>query len=314
MKLRGIKFRNIFNSPGILGLYGEGYWFQGPLKYVGLDFKECGFITRVVTLSPKSGNMEMDESGIHPKDWIPPGFKINFRKKFILNHLGIGNPGVSKALEYGYWQTRSEPFFISFVATSKTVSERVEETREFVRILDSKKHEFKSKFGIQINFFQSSKIEDLYLEVVRCLKETSKTDIPVICRFNPLIPIEFSIEVAKRKECDAISISHPIKWGSGNSSINWEELFGEKISPLKEYGGGWLSGEPVIPIYQRWIDRAILKGISKPIISGGAMTKSAVKQAFSLGASAVEIGSVAFLRPWRVKSIIAYTNHFIMER
>jgi dihydroorotate dehydrogenase len=314
VKLRGVKFKNAFNAPGILGLYGEGFWFHEPLKGFGLDFRESTFISRVITLSPKSGNMELDDMGIHPRKWIPDEFRIDFRRKFILNHLGIGNPGIHKSLEYGFWQKREEPFIISFAAVGKTISERIQETREFVDILIANKNQFKSRFGIQLNFFHDSNIEDMFMETIKCLHETNKIDAPIICRFNPLISVDFSIEIAKRKGCDAISISHPIRWGSQTNHIKWKELFNTTRSPLEEDGGGWLSGEPLVPIYNKWISKAMSRGISKPIITGGAMTRSHIKQSFSLGARAIEIGSISFLRPWRVRNLIRYANDTIIER
>src|SRR3989344_7751324 len=38
MKLRGIEFGRVWGASGVLGFFGEGYWFHPYLKRFGLDF------------------------------------------------------------------------------------------------------------------------------------------------------------------------------------------------------------------------------------------------------------------------------------
>jgi len=87
--------------------------------------------------------------------------------------------------------------------------------------------------------------------------------------------------------------------------IDWWGIFGSSESPLKQYGGGGLSGYPLLSIVAEWISEIRSEGAKIPIIGGGGvLKKSDVNLLWQSGASAIMIGSVSNLRPWRIRGII----------
>jgi dihydroorotate dehydrogenase (NAD+) catalytic subunit len=134
-------------------------------------------------------------------------------------------------------------------------------------------------------------------------------EIPVILKVNVLTPIEAIIKIADSGLCDAITVSNTIPWGQLPELIDWKGIFGTDESPLKHLGGGGLSGYPLLPIVAEWIYQAKNQGISIPIIGGGGILKrSDVGTLFAIGADAISIGSVAILRPWRIRGIIEWAK------
>ena len=115
--------------------------------------------------------------------------------------------------------------------------------------------------------------------------------------------------MAAHPGCDAIIMSNTIPWGQLPDRIDWKGLFGTDVSPVAKYGGGGLSGKPLLPIVTDWIRGARVKGVVKPIVAGGGiLSKADADRMLDAGADAVELGSVAFLRPWRVQGIINHVN------
>ncbi|MEK7078406.1 MAG: hypothetical protein AAB911_02450, partial [Patescibacteria group bacterium] len=113
------------------------------------------------------------------------------------------------------------------------------------------------------------------------------------------------VDIANHSACDAICISNTIPWGQLPDRIDWEGLFGSKISPLAHLGGGGLSGKPLLPLVIDWITKARRVGLRKHINAGGGILsiKDGMK-VFMAGADSISLGSIAFLRPWRVEGII----------
>ena len=124
-------------------------------------------------------------------------------------------------------------------------------------------------------------------------------------KFNILAPVCAVREISRDPHCDAICVSNTIPWGKLPERINWKKLFGSEISPLAEFGGGGLSGKPLLPLVAEWVRKARLCDVKKPINAGGGILSPDDLVPLRLaGASSVFIGSVATLRPWRVKKII----------
>jgi dihydroorotate dehydrogenase len=318
MILRGINFGEILGASGVQGFFGEGYWFHKFFRPFGLSFKGLTFVAKTTTLQPRKGNMPMKPGGITPQEWFPKCVKVYFRKGMMLNAVGLSGPGAKALFEMGRWQLRTSPFFISFMAVGKTPEERIAELRGFVKLFKEYLHEFMAEVGLQINYSCPNvglDPEELVKEAIAGMEIASVLNIPLMPKFNVLVPARVVREISKNPACDAVCISNTVPWSKLPVYINWQKLFGSPISPLTKLGGGGLSGKPLLPLLIDWLREAKRVGIEKPINAGGGiLSRAGVYKIHSTGmADSIFIGSVASLRPWRVNGIIDLAKHLFKK-
>ncbi len=318
--LRGVDFGPVLVASGTLNFFGEGWPYHRYYNLLpGFDFSGATFVAKTTTLGQRAGNMPLDHH-LQPKEFRPSCIKVNFRKRAVLNAVGLSGPGARALFETGRWQARTRPFFISFMAVRPERSDRLKETAAFVSMFKEFLPGFKTKVGLQINISCPNTDHDpaeLAHEAVEYLEIASQLGVPLDLKINALTPIEAVLLIERKKLMDSLTVSNTIPWGKQvdfvdddpRFRINWQRIFGSEISPLHELGGGGLSGEPLLPIVAEWVHEARAMGISIPIVAGGGVLKPEdARHLFCSGASAIAIGSVAILRPWRVKSIIDYAN------
>lgn len=312
MKLRGIGFDYVSNASGARGFFGEGYWFYRFWRPLGLDWSNSTFVAKTTTLELRVGNMPLGADGITPKELLPSCIKVYPWQGAVLNAVGLSGPGAKALLERGEWQRRTDPFFLSFMATGVDREQRIAETRLFVEMLQREKGSFRAPFGLEINFSCPNvglHTEELIKEVSEVLNIAGKLDIPLVPKFNALVAPETALAITDHLSCDAIVVSNTIPFGQLPQKIYWQGIFGLKNSPLAHLKGGGLSGRPLLPVVLEWIIAARRAGIRKPIIGcGGILSRRDIVLMRDAGASAVQLGSVAILRPWRVKKIISQAN------
>jgi dihydroorotate dehydrogenase len=311
MKLRGIEFGNVLGASGVQGFFGEGYWFHKPWHLLGLDFSNMTFVAKTATLQPRAGNMPLTRR-LTPRDWFPACVKARPLRGVMLNSVGLSNPGLLGLLSFGHWQKRTEPFWISVMPMAKTPEERLEEMHHIVQMLNAHKIYFRAPFGLQINLSCPNtgqhSIYDMFGESWNILDVAGKLGVPVMPKYSiASAHVPAVKELEKHPVCDAICVSNTIPFGW--KSINWERTWGSRVSPLGKLGGGGLSGAALLPHVCDWIERLRYAGFTKPINGGGGiMTPDDVNRYHEAGASSVFVGSVAALRPWRVKRIINRAN------
>jgi dihydroorotate dehydrogenase len=139
--------------------------------------------------------------------------------------------------------------------------------------------------------------------------------------------------IAKHPACDALDITNtipfgaktdpPIPWWRYSSWRTLKGLLGIK-SPLwyrnfnygrvdEEKQQGGLSGKPIYPVLCLWVKKFHeINNPRVPVIAGGGIfsPRDAI-HLLQIGASAVSLGTVAMLRPWKVRGIIDAVNiHF----
>lgn len=312
--LRGIPFGKVFTASGTLNFFGEGWPFHQLFRHIpGFDFNSSVFIAKTTTLYPQPGNMPLTKD-LQPTRFLPDCIRVYPAKAVVLNAVGLSGPGAHELFERGEWQKRKKTFAISFMAVGKNREDRIKETVSFANLLRSRLLNFAAKIGLEINISCPNTRHDpqeLAIEASHLLKFAAIADVPLILKVNALTPIETIKEIAERGFCDAIDCSNTIPYGAQPllpDKIEWKNLFGEK-SPLHHLGGGGLSGKPLLPIVARWIERVRTEGIKIPIIGGGGiLSEKDVATLKDAGADAISIGSVAILRPWRVRGIIDYAN------
>ncbi|MHA1988308.1 MAG: HisA/HisF-related TIM barrel protein [Promethearchaeota archaeon] len=294
MKLRNVEYGSVFCGSGLMGYYGEGYKYHKLFKMIpGFNFNGLTFVAKTITVKPHKG---------YGKIVIKP------IKGAILNSIGVHNPGIFEILKARQWQCRSKPFMISFISISNTVEQRLVELENFVKIISEESKNFITFPAIQLNF-SCPNIKQIYTptlyEISKSLEIASKLNTPLLLKFNITISTNYVLEISKLKNCDAICVSNTIPWGRMPKEIDWNKLFGKDISPLKKYGGGGLSGKPISHLVCNWVNDIKKKGIKKPIMAGGGiLSKNDVINLYKAGADSIFIGSIAILRPWRIKSVI----------
>jgi dihydroorotate dehydrogenase (NAD+) catalytic subunit len=199
------------------------------------------------------------------------------------------------------------------MSVAATPAERAREARAFFAIFNPfVLNRGRMWTALQINFSCPNvglDLTHLTDEVHEVLDSAAKLEIPILVKLNALVPVEVVKTIAAHPSCDAIVCSNTIPWGKLPERIDWKGLFGSDTSPLAKYGGGGLSGKPLLPIVADWIRDVRAAGVTTPIVGGGGiLCRQDAERLLDVGADAVEIGSVSILRPWRVRSIIRYVN------
>lgn len=308
VKLRGINFGPVWGASGVQGFFGEGYWFHVLLKLVGLVFHGMTFVAKTTTYLKQLGNMAMNTDGITPAHWFPDCVVTRLRSGAALNAIGLSGPGVQALLDTGRWQTRTEPFFISFMSVAPTSGERLGEVRAFAEMLEDRLPEFHpGVLGLQWNVSCPNvgvHSEDLVNEVSNGLDMLGGLGIPVLVKLSVTVSVSIACEIGKHPACDGVVVSNTIPWKVVDPALKMQ-LFGSERSPLEKYNGGGLSGAPLLPLVIKWVKGARALGFTKHINAGGGILHPEhVSQLFEAGADSVFLGSIAFLRPWRVRACI----------
>jgi dihydroorotate dehydrogenase len=312
MKLRGIEFGPILGASGVQGFFGEGYWHHKILKEFGLEFTGCTFVAKTTPLHARGGNMPLKKGSITPRELFPKCVKVYFRKGIMLNAVGLSSPGAEFLFETERWQERTKPFLISFMAVGKTPEERIAEATGFAKLFKHYLPGFRARVGLQINktcpnvkLNLDCPADEIVDEALLELKIFAELGVPLMDKFSVLTDPRAVTRICESPDCDAVCVSNTIPWGKFPELINWEKMFGSDISPLAEFGGGGLSGKPLLPLVNEWIRSARMIGMRKPINAGGGIfSPDDVDLLYHAGASSVFVGSVANLRPWRVPGII----------
>ncbi len=305
--LRGIEFPRVFQMSGVTNFFGEGYPFHRVWKQVGMDWSGTTFVAKTTTLKAREGNMPRREDGLTPKEWKPRCIIVKPLKGVTLNAVGLSGPGLSALLDDGRWQKRINPFWISFMSTAKNPKDRLQELEDATEMLSVFKRDFIARIGLQVNYscpnvgLDATKLVD---EVQTALTVVARLDIPIMPKFDLRIFPKAIADISTHPTCDAVHLTNALPWGSFPSDINWKKLFGNDSSPLAKYGGGGLSGKPLLPLLIRWLVEA-RSLIHKPIVAGGGiLSPSNAERVITLGADAIALGTIGILRPWRMKETI----------
>lgn len=307
MLLRGARFSPVWNASGARGFFGEGYWFHSFFKPLGLDYSGATFVAKTTTLEKRDGNMLLDERH-RPVDLFPGCVRVKLFKGVALNSVGLSGPGIQALLPIWEGLSQQEPWFASIMSTATDAETRVQEIQSMVTQLGITR----AAPALQVNLSCPNVGLDpdlLVAEAEQYLTETQRLEIPTVVKVNVTFPIEAAKEILKHPACDGLVVSNTIPWGKLPDRIDWKGLWGSTTSPLAHLGGGGLSGKPLLPLVQEWITSARQSGITKPLIGGGGvLSKKDAGVLLDAGASAIELGSIAFLRPWRVASIIRHVR------
>ena len=312
MILRGVDWGHVFNASGARGFEGEGYWFHDFLGPLGLRYDGSTFVTKTTTLMPRAGNMPLDEDH-QPLFLKPDCIVVKPVAGVVLNAVGLSGPGAKEILARLSVRRDWKRLIVSFMSVETAPSARLSEARSFLQMFGPfARSKGTDNVALQVNFScPNAGLDPAHLvdEVTKVLDETKPLGVATMIKLNALVPPKVACTLAEHEGCDAVVCSNTIPWGQLPDAIDWAGLFGSDTSPLKRYGGGGLSGKPLLPIVEAWVRAAVAAGMSKPVVGGGGvLTIEDAGRLLDAGAAAIELGSVSILRPWRVASIIAHVN------
>lgn len=326
MKLQALTFPPVVGQSGVQGFFGEGdeYRHHGLFKLIpGFSFRGMGFVAKTTTINPKifptTSNTELRD-GYKIKRFFPNSVwwsPKSFLKGYVVNAVGLANPGTLAMLRYGKWQKRNDVFQLSFMALSGTIEDKVFEAETYCDyLIRYMPPSIEHRYAIQINEScpnTGHNQEQDPAGVIAVLEVFRKKlpGVPLIVKFDLLI--EPKTISAIKPYCDAFCISNTVEVGKSNK-FAWNELFDQGVSPLlKHFNGkfkGGLSGAPLFPQLVAWLKQMQQYDSSVVIIAGGGiMTKDNIRELaqFSI-VHAVALGTVAILRPWRLQGLIRYAN------
>lgn len=315
MKLRGVEFGHVFNASGARGFYGEGYWFH---KYLsGLNYRGSTLVTKTTTLNPRPGNMPLDYKN-QPVDWFPSCIVVKPLAGVVLNAVGLSGPGLETLS--GVWKTsQPSPLVISVMGTAEESQTRVVEIESMNKFLQPLAEVHGTKLAVQLNISCPNvglHCQWLVEEARQMLDSLARLGVPLMVKVSAAMQVRSVIDVVMHPACDALAVSNTIPWGQLPDRIDWQGLFNTyPVSPLAKYGGGGLSGKPLLPIVVDFIREIRARRLFKPIVGGGGILSQVdALSMLGAGAQAVELGSVSILRPWRVQGIIRRVNQYCVER
>jgi dihydroorotate dehydrogenase len=310
MKLRNIDFGNILGASGVQGFFGEGYQIHRLWGSLGPNFEGMTFVSKTTTYHQRDGNAELRED-FTLRRTFPDCIKARPFRGSLFNSVGLSGPGFVPLFNQHKWQGIQKPFMISIMSVAPTKEERLAEIQTMLEFLSDYKSEFSAPFGVQINLSCPNTDEDpkeLIGESMDILDLDCDPEIPRMYKYSiASAPIRAILELGQHPNCDSLCVSNTIP--AGWKGLNWNKAWGKKPPVFKKYKGGGLSGKALRPLVCDWIKNLRDAGFTRPINGGGGIFHPKdVEHYRNAGANSAFIGTVASLRPWRVRAIIEKAN------
>jgi dihydroorotate dehydrogenase (NAD+) catalytic subunit len=249
------------------------------------------FVTKTVTLKPRSGN--------------PPPRLVE-QEAGLLNAIGLQNKGVESFIEEKLPQLKKVKKAETKIIVS-VAGESLEEYLELVSRLDR----VSGIDGIEINI-SCPNVENGYVWAKSPAKTyslisqiRSRTSFFLITK---LPPVFFSLrELARKAELagtEAISLINTVKGLAVDLTTS---------TPLLKAGGGGLSGPAIKPIALRMVWE-VAQMVKVPVIGiGGIATFEDALEFMMVGASAVGVGTANFVSPTTMPEIIKGMKKYLKK-
>jgi len=314
MELRGIEFGKVFTASGTRNFFGQGWPYHRYNEFLFGDrfsFEGSTEISKTTTLFPRKGNMPLKDD-FQPRSFLPDCIRLYPLKGSVINSVGLSGPGAKELLSDGRWQSKKEPFGISFMALEGEEITPLDQIKEFVDLLGPEIGNFSAPIFLQINVScpnTGHELTALVANVISQLEIASELNIPLDLKINSLTAPKILLEVQSSGLADVITCSNIIPWNSMPWEFTWKEYFGREKSPLEKYGGGGVSGNAIRPIVLDAIKAYRDAGVTQLIKGcGGIMHPLHVWEFIDAGVDAIELGTIAILRPWLLQATIKQGN------
>lgn len=325
IRLRGISYSSTFCAVGARGFAGEGYPFHKLWRFLGMTWEGTAFAGKTMTLEERVGFMPLKPDGVTPKDFFPRCIWGSLRNGGeMVNQVGLSNFGLKFYLRKGVFDDlRLMPFMISIMLMESAPEKRAHEMRQMLQLLKERMPSWVT-YALQINFACPNTGHDLSVfhkemaTLVKMAKEILET-VPIVANVNALMPTDILVGTAE--VADAFWIGNAIPFGSPGVGIRWERFGvsadGKPVSPLarrqSDWAGGLSSPDCLWATLEKVKDLRY-RGVKIPIIAGnGIRIKDDVRQLKLAGADGVFVGSLGTVRPWRMRSIINYSNQLFSK-
>lgn len=302
-------FGPVWDGAGARGFSGEGYWYHRLVP--GLDFTGSTFVSKTITTFGTKGNMLLTRD-YRPLKLFPDCIDVNLTEGIALNAVGLSGPSVRQFLATRRWHTIQEPFLISWMPVLGDDDPR--HHREIPALIEALKEALRSfasdKVGLQLNISCPNVGADMHHLTEKAwflLNMLSELKIPIVVKLNLLVPPDAAAHIARHRACSGICIANTIPFGTVLPSDWWQWKFSAG-SPLAVhgYGGGGLSGWVLLQYVAWWVREFRTHDITTHVNAGGGILHADdVDVLADVGASSIFFASVAMMRPWRVRSIIA---------
>lgn len=309
------RFGPVWGASGVQNFHGQGWPYHALFKkYLGesFTFKGLTFVAKTTTLHRREGNMPLDEGYMPVEKW-PKCIKIlpfMWCRGAALNAVGLSGPGAEALFECSApsWLSKREPFFLSFMSTESDPEKRWEEFWAFVEMFIQYLPRFSGLVGLQHNVScpnvgmgKQNLVREIELNAN--IMNQYAPEVPYIVKISAQTPVE---EMLEASQCiDGICVSNTLPWAA--LSLSTRLLYTGRVrSPLRKYGGGGLSGAGCLRRKTlSWIQQFRQHNRELYINGGGGiLRRSHVRDFHDVGADSVSLGSVAFLRPWRMRDLI----------
>ncbi len=328
LRLGTATFPSVMCASGAMGFFGEGYPFHEKLGPFKPDFSGIMLVSKTATFRPRlgpdrgGGNMPLKTDGLTPTELKPACIHVTPRMwlgGYALNAVGLSNPGIRALLFEGHWQKRTDPTIISVMCVGGSSDERMFEMRGIAAALERVLPEFSAPVAIELNVSCSNTgrdPEDDVRSAEQLLNIANRLRRPVLVKVDLLAPDDMLFSIARHPTCSGITMSNAIPWRSLPDRIDWKKLFGTDASPLAHLSGGALSGAPLLPLVLERILRLKDAGFTKPIVAcGGILSPEDARVLIKVArVDAIQIGSAAFLRPWRIQKIARAAHDAFCDR
>ena len=261
-----IEFGHVGNASGARNFFGQGYPFHSLAKPVGLNFRGSYLVAKTAPLEPRlegKGNMAVKKDGMTPRDLFPDCIIVLPRRAVGLNAVGLTCPGLRALLSLDRWQRWPEPFFLSLMAVGATREERLNEYRVIVSLLAPQLPKFQAPVGLEVNVTCVNvglKLDDLLGEIEDILCILHPLGLPIFIKVNVHLPVDAALEIERFDHLTGLIQGNSLGWDTVPEELRLQ-LFGTIVSPLAKYGGGGLSGRPLLPMVNDWIGRAREAGL-----------------------------------------------------
>lgn len=313
-----IGFSPVFCMPGTLGEYGDGYAWYSRVRLMGIGSDRVSFVSPTATVRPKTPNGR-DRPAVDEKK---PAEAVSFPTSgHVLAPTKTRKPCVWEMFFQQRWQLLNDPFIISFSPEGETADDAVAAgwafAQDFLLQYFERPHgRFVADFAVRVGLENPAPGEThgAYAErvgdILSALSPLREAGIPVIAGFGGSAPAK---AVASLQDlCDAVWLAGGIPWGT--EGVDWKRFATQKqggvpVSPIRSKGGeedGMLYGPDCYKLAVDAVDSAKMAGVTLPIIAGNGIHRPEdVDLLRFAGASAIAIGTDAFLRPLATKAVVS---------
>jgi len=256
---------------GALGFDGRGWWWEYPLRWLGLlNPHDFAIVVKTLTLRPRRGNLR----------WYAPWRCVRLIPGGTVNAVGLTNPGIEWWIRTCYPRMRR----LGLQTIVSVYAESVGEAEQLARLLAPLQ-----LTAIELNASCPNVPHDSAVAHVAGIAQAlHRAGHPLIVKVGYDQPY---VEMAQALEGIAEAV-HAI------NAVPWRLVFAERRSPLAHLGGGAVSGEPIRPFVREAVAR-LHRSTRLPIIAGGGIySLRDLEELWAIGARAFSIGTLFLRAPW----------------